>query len=90
MESIKRYIAERADPETALAFTDRIIDRCLAIGDVPLGGTPRDELGTALRSVPFEQSVTIVYRVRKPRVEIVGIFYGGRDIVGFFARRRRS
>jgi len=68
-----------ASRKTALGFVARIRARCERIGHVPLGGRPRDDLAPGLRTVPFEDSAVIAYVVRDDRVEIVDIFYGGRD-----------
>ena len=62
----------------ALAFVRRIRARCHKIGDAPKGGRPRDDLQPGLRTVPFERSTVIAYRVGNT-VEIVNVFYGGRD-----------
>ena len=43
-----------------------------------MGGRPRDDLAQGLRTVPFERTAVIVYRVTSC-VEITNIFYGGRD-----------
>jgi toxin ParE1/3/4 len=45
----------------------------------PLGASERHALGAGLRLVPFEKSAVIVYRVVDDSVEIVNVFYGGRD-----------
>jgi len=60
-------------------FVARIIDRCERIGNVPLGGRPRDDLQPGLRTVPFERSAVIAYAVDADRVRITNVFYGGRD-----------
>lgn len=78
--NIAHYIAEESGSiETALAFTNRIERRCHKIGDAPNGGAPRPDLGKDIRLVPFEKSAVIIYRVIEEAVEIVSVFYGGRD-----------
>ena len=52
--------------------------RALRIGDAPHGGRSRDDLAPGLRTVPFEASAVIAYRVGAA-VEIANVFYGGRD-----------
>lgn len=79
-EAIASFIIiNGASIETAERFIARIKARCERIGDVPLGGRPRDDLSPGLRTVPFEDSAVIAYIVLEDRVEIVDIFYGGRD-----------
>lgn len=66
-------------PEVAIGFVRRIRARCEKIGHVPEGGMPRPDLGAGIRMVPFERSAMIAYRVHDDAVEILNIFYGGRD-----------
>ncbi|MGN6268465.1 MAG: type II toxin-antitoxin system RelE/ParE family toxin [Sphingomonas sp.] len=80
LEDIFRFVLRLSlETDTARAFIQRIRDRCSRIGDVPLGGTPRNDLYPGLRTVPFERRAVIAYRVIDDRVEITNIFYGGRD-----------
>jgi toxin ParE1/3/4 len=72
------------DDITAERFTRRIIARCRRIGDAPFGGRLRDDLIPNLRTVPFEGSAVIAYRVEPDCVRITNIFYGGRDIEAFY------
>jgi toxin ParE1/3/4 len=65
--------------ETADRYIGRLQDRCDRIGDVPLGGRPRYDLVQGLRTVPFETSALIAYRVVGNDVEITNIFYAGED-----------
>jgi toxin ParE1/3/4 len=79
LQRIFIYIAESSASETvASRFVDRIKARCSRIGSVPYGGRPRDDLAAGLRTVPFEHSAVIAYRITSA-VEITNIFYGGRD-----------
>ncbi|BAV53017.1 Uncharacterized protein MLTONO_p0547 (plasmid) [Mesorhizobium loti] len=50
-----------------MAFVRRIRARCRKTGDAANGGRPRDDLLPGLRTVPFDT------------VQIVNVFYGGRD-----------
>ncbi|WP_348270975.1 type II toxin-antitoxin system RelE/ParE family toxin [Methylobacterium sp. ARG-1] len=58
------------DVPTARRFTQRIKDRCDRIGDAPHAGRPRDDLSEGLRTVPFERSAVIAYRVERGSVRI--------------------
>jgi toxin ParE1/3/4 len=69
---------------TAQQFVSRIIQRCRRVGNVPFGGRPRDDLFAGMRTVPFERSAVIAYVVTD-KVEIINIFYGGRDYDAFYA-----
>ncbi|TGD98634.1 type II toxin-antitoxin system RelE/ParE family toxin [Methylobacterium nonmethylotrophicum] len=70
--------------KTTRAFVQRIKDRCERIGDAPQGGRPRDDLEPGLRTVPFEHTALIAYRVEPGRVRITNVFYGGRDFEALY------
>lgn len=77
---IADYIHSRGTPfEVAERFTGRIVDQCERIGEVPFSGVAREDLGEGFRMRAFERSAVILYRVTDQTVEIVDIFYGGRD-----------
>lgn len=79
LRDIHRTIAEASQsPGVATRFVQRIMSRCRSIGDAPLGGRPRNDLAPGLRTVPFERSAVIAYVVGET-VDIVNVFYGGRD-----------
>jgi toxin ParE1/3/4 len=80
LENITHFILVNGGSiDTAERFVARIQARCERIGNVPFGGRPRDDLAPGLRTVPFEDRGVIAYIVRDDVVEIVDIFYGGRD-----------
>lgn len=79
LTSIYDYIADRSSPETAIGYVRRIHAACMALAHFPERGTKRDDIMPGLRTIGFERSATIVFRVLKTRVEIVSIAYGGRD-----------
>jgi toxin ParE1/3/4 len=74
-----------ANQITAERFVGRILARCGRIGNAPHGGRPRDDLEPGLRTVPFERSAVIAYRVTDV-VEITNVFYGGRDYEALYRR----
>lgn len=63
----------------AIGFIERIRARCERIGNAPHGGRPREDLEPCLRTVPFEHTAVIAYRVESDCVRVTNIFYGGRD-----------
>ncbi|MCJ2072817.1 type II toxin-antitoxin system RelE/ParE family toxin [Methylobacterium sp. J-030] len=82
---IYRWVYEASrDPNVAGRFLDRLISRCERIGDAPRGGRPRHDLEPGLRTVPFERSAIIAYRIEADRVIITNVFYGGRDFEAFY------
>lgn len=80
LENITHFILVNGGSiDTAERFVARIQARCERIGNVPFGGRLRDDLVLGLRTVPFEDRAVIAYVVHNDLVEIVEIFYGGRD-----------
>jgi toxin ParE1/3/4 len=80
LTAIFRYVLELSRSlTTARGFVQRIRARCEAIGDAPNGGRPRDDLEAGLRTVPFEKTAVIAYKVEGERVRITNIYYGGRN-----------
>jgi toxin ParE1/3/4 len=72
MDTLHRYIADRAGEHTA----DRYID--------PLRGSKRDDLLPGLRTIGFERRATIAFMVTAHAVVVEGVFYGGRDFEANF------
>ena len=75
-----------ASPAVARRYIERIRERCRRITLAPQGGRPRDDLGSGLRSVPFERRAVIIYRVLGEAVEIVNVFHGRRDYAALYRR----
>lgn len=72
------------DQNVAESFIRRIIVRCRRIGDAPYGGRPSDDLEPGLRTVPFERSAVIAYRVEAELVTITNVVYGGHNFEALF------
>jgi toxin ParE1/3/4 len=79
LEDLFMYIAQDASIEVAERFTDAIVEQCEALSHFPNRGTPRDDIQPGLRTIAFRRAVTIAYAVEEDRVEVLGIFYRGRD-----------
>ncbi|WP_341486958.1 type II toxin-antitoxin system RelE/ParE family toxin [Pararhizobium sp. A13] len=85
---IYRFVAMRGQNRViARDFVERIKARCSRIGNAPLGGISRDDLESGLRTVPFEKSAVIAYKVEKDAVRIGNIFHGGRDFEALYHGR---
>jgi toxin ParE1/3/4 len=69
---------------------NRIVDRCERIGRIPFGGRPHGDTEPMVRTVPFEDKAVIAYRVVGPDVDILRIFYGGRDWGSILDKMRRD
>jgi toxin ParE1/3/4 len=79
------FIADRANPDRAYAYVERIRSYCLAFDEFPERGVRRDELRPGLRIVGFERRVTISFHITPTLVVIDRILYGGRDVEGLLA-----
>lgn len=69
-------------------FVDRLLATCERIGLAPWGGTLRDDLAPGLRTTTFERRILIVYRIEPELVDVVNLFYKGRDVDAHFKRLR--
>ena len=91
LEEIYRFVRDISrNGAVARDYVERLSARCRRIGDVPFGGTPRDDLVEGLRTVAFERRAVIAYRVVADQVEITNIFYGGRDFEAFYRGRQEE
>jgi toxin ParE1/3/4 len=80
LDGIFDYLLEQgASIRVARGFVGRIEAQCERIGNVPAGYPARPELGQDIRVAPFEHSAVIVYRPTDAVVEILRIYYGGRN-----------
>jgi toxin ParE1/3/4 len=80
LAEIYRHIARVSGSSvTAIRFIRRIRRRCERIGNAPFGGRSRDDLAVGLRTVPFEHTAVITYKVDGEYVRVTNVFYGGRD-----------
>ena len=60
----------------------------MALAEFPERGRNRDDILPGLRTITMERRVTITYRVRRSRVEIVTIGYAGRDFADELRKRK--
>ncbi|MGX8013567.1 type II toxin-antitoxin system RelE/ParE family toxin [Mesorhizobium sp. ORM8.1] len=80
LEAIGAYVLKSSGSENiANGFVDRIKQRCQSIGNYPSWRPLRDDIASGLRIVPFEHSAVIAYVIADDLVDIVSVFYGGRD-----------
>lgn len=86
LEAIFIFIFDRTrSARVADGFVNRIEARCMKIGEVPHGGRARDDLAPGTRTVPFERTALIAYRIEDERVVITNVFYRGRDAEAAFS-----
>jgi len=78
LQAILEHLAE-ADPPRALRFVEEIRRRCRLLRIHPQLGPARDDLGPGMRTLSMRRRVVIAYCITGDTVEIVGVFYGGRN-----------
>lgn len=75
---IKEFIKTNS-PKRAQAFTEKLLDRCAALVDMPYAFPiiPRYEQHQIRRVV--HENYLIFYRVKNQRIEVIRILHGARD-----------
>lgn len=73
------WIADRADPDTAFAYTSAIEAHAAELATYPNRGTPRDEIAPDVRTLNFRGRAVIAYRVDEA-VEVLRIFHAGQEL----------
>ncbi len=81
LNELEDYLAERFYPGNARKYLDRLMQSCLSLGRSPHRGRSRDDLRPGLRVIGFERRVSIYFKVVGDRVYIVGVLYGGRELI---------
>ena len=77
LDNIFAWIADRAGPEVAIAYTGRIERFCSEMMPFPQRGTARNDLRQGLRTIGFERRVTIAFTIKDQKVIILRILYAG-------------
>ncbi len=77
--ALYEYLAVRASPGIAEAYTNAIVERCDQLGEMPLVGIARDDVRRGLRTTFFRKRVVIACSVATKAVTILAIFHGGQD-----------
>lgn len=82
LEDIRDYIANERGRDFAHSFVERIVQYCESFGDLPHRGTRRDEIRQGLRTVGWRRTLTVAFEIveNKRQVNILGVFYRGRDV----------
>jgi toxin ParE1/3/4 len=73
------WIAERASPQTALGYIDRLENYIRGFEYASERGTLRSDIRQGLRTVGFERRVTIAFNVTEQEVVVLGFFYSGQN-----------
>jgi toxin ParE1/3/4 len=73
------WIAVRAEPDIAFAYSSRIEAHAANLAEFPERGTPRDDLEPGLRTTPYTRRTIIAYRVSGDEVEILRLVHAGEE-----------
>ena len=79
LEDLFDFISHQASRTRAVAYVRQLQDACIALAQYPYRGRSRDDLSVGLRSIAVDGRAVVVYRVADSLVEVVHIFYAGRD-----------
>ena len=80
LSDLYEWIADQTGfPDRAESFVSSILRRCAELADSPHIGTARDDIRPGLRTMGFRRRVVIAFAVTDKTIEVVGVYYGGRD-----------
>jgi toxin ParE1/3/4 len=79
LEDLFDYISRQSSRTRAVAYVQQLQDACLVLEEHPYIGRAREDLSVGLRSIAIAGRAVIVYRAVESVVEVVHIFYAGRD-----------
>jgi len=79
LERLEDYIAKEASPEIAARYVDAIIAFCLDLSIFPHRSNRRNDIRDGIRITNYKKRAVIAFSVEDSMVNILGIFYGGRN-----------
>ncbi|WMT87567.1 type II toxin-antitoxin system RelE/ParE family toxin [Pelagibacterium sp. 26DY04] len=79
LADLYQYLATEASAQIANAYLGRLMDLCETLAHHPYQGVSRPDLRPGIRMLAHRRNVMIAYSVYDDRVDIIGIFSGGRD-----------
>ena len=65
--------------DRAEGYVSAIVDYCDGLANFPMIGVAREDIRPGLRVVGFRRRITIAFAIAEETVEILDIYYGGRD-----------
>jgi toxin ParE1/3/4 len=86
LDNIFDFIATD-NPRRARTYIDEIRQACRNLCESPMIGTERPDLRPGLRILPLWRRIVIADELAPDRVDILGIFSGGRDYEAIMAGR---
>lgn len=88
---IHSFVLGRSGSDSvAERFVAKLLLACERIGMAPWGGTQRDDLEPGIRTWSFQRRVLIAYRIEADTVDVVALFYKGRDVEACFRDLRSA
>lgn len=89
LAAIRDHLSTMTGRDFADAFVARIISHCEGFAHTPHRGSLRHEIRPGMRVVGWRRTITICFAVDDAarRVDIVGVFYRGRDVMGAMRER---
>lgn len=81
-----QYIADKASHEIASRYVDGLISYCESLVVFPHRGLQREDVRAGLRVTHFKGRTAIAFAIQQARVEILGIFHGGRDYAAHLSK----
>jgi len=73
------YIGTQASTRIAERYVEAILSFCGQLNSFPLRGSPRDDIRSGIRTIPYKKRVLIAYTVEESQVLILGVYHGGQD-----------
>lgn len=73
------YVARKHSAQAANQLILQLVDFCNTLSDFPERGQTRDDIHPGLRIYGYKRRAVIAFTVTGPVVEILGVYYGGRD-----------
>jgi plasmid stabilization system protein ParE len=81
------YIESASYPTRAERYIAGLLASCNRLEILPHRGTRRDDILPGVRITHFRKRTVIAFVVLENRVEILGIFHGGRDYAAILRQR---
>ncbi|MEZ2347094.1 type II toxin-antitoxin system RelE/ParE family toxin [Terriglobus sp. RCC_193] len=88
LEKLYRFLLQKTDERIVLRYMEDLVSFCMELSRFPHRGNIYAELGEDVRVIGFRRSVSVQFRVRETRVQVLNIAYRGEDYAAFFEKNR--
>ena len=79
LNELEVYVAERASPDVAIAYVDRLTETLDGLDVLPDRYPLRPRFGPGVRAIVLEGRVTVFYRVTGDEVQLLAAFGPGQQ-----------